>query len=400
MFRNAVLAALEGCGREAIDIGINPTPTAGVVVRRLGAAGAVQITASHNPADQNGVKLLDEQGKMLPPELAEQVRQLYSQPAEICGTQSGKLGQCRSFPMASLWHLQAVQGIVDVEAIRRCNFPVFVDANGGAGGPLAQRLLEELRCRVRGVGLVPDGYFRHPPEPNPENLREVTALVKQSGAVIGFCQDPDADRLVLVDPDRGPLSEEYTLALCLDHVLARRKGPVVINCASSLMNDWIAACHQVALFRVPVGEAHVVRGMMEKQAIFGGEGNGGPIDPRVGWIRDSFVGMALILEALATSGKTLSELVGRLPVFAMQKLKVARPAVPLERIYARLQEAFPSAQSDLADGLRLCWKDRWLICRPSNTEPILRIIAEAPSPQELEQLCQQAQAAIGMPPGG
>ncbi len=236
--------------------------------------------------------------------------------------------------MASLWHLQAVQGIVDVEAIRRCNFPVFVDANGGAGGPLAQPLLEELRCRVRGVGLVPDGYFRHPPEPNPENLREVTALVKQSGAVIGFCQDPDADRLVLVDPDRGPLSEEYTLALCLDHVLARRKGPVVINCASSLMNDWIAACHQVALFRVPVGEAHVVRGMMEKQAIFGGEGNGGPIDPRVGWIRDSFVGMALILEALATSGKTLSELVGRLPVFAMQKLKVARPAVPLERIYA------------------------------------------------------------------
>jgi len=394
IFRHAALAALMGCGREVIDIGIAPTPTVGIVIRRLGAAGGVQISGSHNPPDQNGIKLLDENGKMLPPALAEAVKdryfsafQAYSQPPHVPG-------KCTSFPMATLWHLRAVEELVDVDRVRRQGFRVVLDANGGAGGPLGIRLLEDLGCQVFGIGTLPDGNFHHPPEPLPENLGEVAAQVAKLGADLGFCQDPDADRLVIIDSSGQCLSEEHTLSICLDHILRSRKGPVVINCATSMVNEWIAAQYGVECIRVPVGEANVVQGMLRHRAVFGGEGNGGPIDPRVGFIRDSFLGMALVLEAMASQGVSVRELVNRFPPCVMKKLKLPLPPGSLGAVFARLRAAFPTAQVDTSDGLRLSWTDRWLLCRASNTEPIVRIIAEAQSPEALDELCGKAQSVV------
>jgi phosphomannomutase len=393
IFRHAVLAALTACGREVIEIGIAPTPTVGIVIRRLGAAGGVQISGSHNPPEENGIKLLDQQGKMLPPDAAKIVRERYfagfhGYPQRVLSS-----GNCTYFAMAALWHLRAVEEVVAKDQIQQRKFRVVLDSNGGAGGPLGIRLLESLGCQVIGVGTLPDGNFRHPPEPLPENLAEVASFVAQCRADLGFCQDPDADRLVIIDSSGQCLSEEHTLSICLDHVLQSRKGPVVINCATSMMNEWIAARHGVECIRVPVGEANVVAGMLHHHAVFGGEGNGGPIDPRIGWIRDSFLGMALVLEAMAIHGVSVRELTTRFPPCVMKKLKLPLPPGSLERVFTHLTATFPTAQVDKSDGLRLSWSDRWLLCRPSNTEPILRIIAEARSPEVLEELCQQAQAA-------
>lgn len=390
IFHNAVLSALGICGRQTVDIGIVPTPTVGVAIRKLGAAGGIQITASHNPPEQNGIKVLDADGKMLPAHQAEELVRIFRQgqfPDEIPLLNSYLP---TAFRMAGLWHLSAVLELVDVEAIRRRRFRVLLDNNGGAGGLLGQRLLKHLGCEVIGLHLYPDGQFRHPPEPLAENLVSVGEMVAACGVDVGFVLDPDGDRLGIFDQRGQFLGEEYTLSLCLQHVLGRRKGPVVINCATSLMNDWIASRHGVPCIRVPVGEANVVRGMREVGAIFGGEGNGGPIDPRVGWIRDSLVGMAFILEAMATEGASVRELADRLPRFSMRKLKLPLAAADFAQRAEKLVEEFPAAQLDRRDGLRLAWEDRWLLCRPSNTEPIVRIIAEGPTEQVVDDLCRKA----------
>ncbi|MCS7239183.1 MAG: phosphoglucosamine mutase [Thermoguttaceae bacterium] len=394
IFYHAVLAALAACGRKAIDIGIVPTPTIGVVVRRSGAAGGVQITGSHNPPEQNGIKILDAEGKMLPAEQAQELVQVFRQCRFAYATSAEGAGSHVANRLAGLWHLSAVLDLVDVEAIRRRRFRVLLDANGGAGGPLAQRLLKHLGCEVVGLYLDADGCFYHPPEPLAENLLSVGEIVAASQVDAGFVLDPDADRLGVFDSCGKFLGEEYTLSLCLHHVLRKRRGPIVINCATSLMNEWIAAQFGVPCFRVPVGEANVVRGMREHGAIFGGEGNGGPIDPRVGWIRDSLVGIALILEAMATENASVRELADQLPRFAMRKLKVSLASADFAEKTERLIRMFPTARVDLSDGLRLAWDDRWLLCRPSNTEPVVRVIAEGPSDQVVDDLCSQALATL------
>ena len=196
-------------------------------------------------------------------------------------------------------HLLAVLDTVDAERIRKCRFRVVLDSNHGAGSILGRRLLHELACRLTVLGEEPNGQFAHPPEPTAENLAGVLAAVTDAGADVGFCQDPDADRLAVIDQSGRYVGEEYTLAMCVDHVLRQRKGPIAANCASSRMSEDLAERYGVPYFRSAVGEANVVDAMLAHEAIFGGEGNGGPIDPRVGYVRDSFVGMALLLDAMA-----------------------------------------------------------------------------------------------------
>ena len=282
----------------------------------------------------------------------------------------------------------------DVERIKSRKFHVLVDANHGAGSVLAAPLLEALGCKVTLLGGKPDGMFAHPPEPTAENLKSVVAKVCEAKATIGFCQDPDADRLAIIDEQGNYIGEEYTLALVADHVLRQKPGPVVTNCSTSRMTEDLAKKYGVPFYRSKVGEANVVDLMLAKKAVLGGEGNGGVIDPRVVLVRDSFVGMALVLDAMAARDMPVSGLAAELPKYAIHKAKVSLPADKFADSFAALEKHFDQAESDRLDGLRLDWPDKWLLVRGSNTEPIVRIFAEAPTAEEAERLCVDAEQVL------
>jgi phosphomannomutase len=393
MLVQAVAAALVAAGRNVLDAGVAATPTTGVLVRQWSAAGGIQVSASHNPAEYNGLKLFSRAGRVLPDAEGQRVLAGYRS-SSFKSTAPVGVGAAKPLADTTSRHLELVLATVDSDAIRRRKFRVALDANHGAGSVLGARLLEALGCRVTLLGGVPDGQFEHPPEPTAENLATVLAQFVAAGADVGFCQDPDADRLAIVDERGRYLGEELTLALCLEQVLGQRPGPVVTNCATSRMAEDIAARHGVPFFRAAVGEANVVDKMLEVGAAIGGEGNGGVIDPRVVLVRDSFVGMALVLDALVRQSCRASELAARLPHYEIVKTKVALPPERLAAAYAAVERRFADARPDRLDGLRLDWPGRWLLIRPSNTEPIVRIIAEAATRDEAQRLCQEAAAAI------
>ncbi len=287
--------------RPVFDGGIAATPTTGVLVRHHHCAGGIQISASHNPAEYNGMKLLSAEGRVVPASVGEAVLQRYRMQDAGCGMPGSGNWAAGSEQLIDTIgaHLSLVEQRVDVDRIRSRKFRVLLDANHGAGSVLGEPLLERLGCEVTMLGGSADGRFAHEPEPTAENLASVLRQVTEAGAQIGFCQDPDADRLAIIDENGRYVGEEYTLALCVDHVLRSTPGPVVTNCSTSRMTEDLARKYGVPFFRSAVGEANVVDEMLKRGAVFGGEGNGGVIDPRVGLVRDSFVGMALVLDAMA-----------------------------------------------------------------------------------------------------
>ena len=240
------------------------------------------------------------------------------------------------------------------------------------------------------LGEEPDGCFEHPPEPIAENLAGVLKQVRSADADIGFCQDPDADRLAIIDEQGRYLGEEYSFVLCADHVLRSHRGPLVTNCSSSRMADDLATKYDVPLFRSAVGEANVVALMQREDALLGGEGNGGVIDPRVVYVRDSFVGMALMLDAMAARSLPASTLADELPRYEIVKSKAELPHEHMASAIEALAPHWPAATVDRLDGVRLDWADRWLLVRASNTEPIVRIVAEARTHDAAAQLCAEA----------
>ena len=394
MLAQAVHAGFHAVGRDTIDAGICATPTTGVLVRRLQAAGAVQITASHNPPPYNGLKLFSNEGRVIPAGPGRVVLERYQQGAADWMPQDrlGAMTVCED-PHAS--HLESVLATVDVERIQTKKFRVLLDSNHGAGSPLGIRLLEALGCEVTVLGEPTDGLFAHPAEPTAENLADVQATVPRSGAVIGFCQDPDADRLAVIDETGRYIGEEYTVAMITDHVLRQRKGPVVTNCSTSRMAEDVAEKYGQRFFRSAVGEANVVDLMIAKDAIFGGEGNGGPIDPRVGFVRDSFVGMAQLLDAMAAREMPVSQLADELPRYEIVKTKIAVSQAQVPDALDALEKHFSDARCDRLDGLRLDWPSgAWLLVRASNTEPIVRACAEASTVEESQKLCDEAAQVI------
>ncbi|MCS7270649.1 MAG: phosphoglucosamine mutase [Gemmataceae bacterium] len=393
MFRHAVLAGLLQTGVTVLDAGLLPTPTCGFAVRQYRAAGAIQITASHNPPDWNGLKLFGPDGAVLAPDLGELVRQRY-QSAAIPHAAWNQTGTVRVPPDAGNAHLEAICDIVGVAAIVSRQWRVLLDANGGVGGVLGRQLLEQLGCQVSVHGGDMDGQFLHPPEPTPAHLAEVAPWVVRNQADVGFALDPDADRLALIDPQGDCLSEELTLALAVEWRLRQQKGPVVINMSTSRLVEDIARRHGCPCFRAPVGEAHVVAGMRAVQAVIGGEGNGGVIDPRIGWVRDPFVAMAAILDLLATEHKSLPELVAALPRYHMLKTRLPLPAEHLDAAYTVLRHHWPTAACQCDDGLRLDHHDWWLHLRPSNTEPIVRLIVESTHEQLAHELLEQVRQLL------
>jgi phosphomannomutase len=387
MLRHAILAGLQAAGCAIHDLGITPTPTVGLAVRRLEAAGGIQITASHNPAPWNGLKLFGADGAVLSAARGQEIKQLFDAGKFRLNTYD-RLGVVRDCSLAASWHRERVVQLVNVP---RGRFRVLLDANGGAGGPLGKALLESLQCAPVLCGCEQDGNFAHPPEPLAENLSTVLPLVPQQGADLGFVLDPDADRLAIIDEQGRYIGEELTLALAVLCRLKQERGPVVINMSSSRIVEDIARQFDVPCHRSAVGEANVVEKMREVGAVLGGEGNGGVIDPRVGWVRDPFIGMALVLDLLAQRQQKLSELVAGLPHYTIVKDKYAVSRERLPKLNEGLVQRWPEARPNRVDGLRLDWPDRWVHVRPSNTEPIVRVIAEAPAAAEAQGLC----AAVG-----
>lgn len=393
MLRDCIVGALAACGREVIDAGVCATPTVGCFIRNIGAVAGIQISASHNPPPYNGIKLFGADGRVVGATTGQDVRLRYEE-GEADWKPHNKLGTVSRYGDPHAAHLEAVLKTVDLYAIRSAGFRVLLDSNHGSGALLGVRLLEELGCDVIALGSIPDGQFAHAPEPTAENLQEVSKRVNQLHCDIGFCQDPDADRLALIDASGRYIGEEYTVALCMMHRLSEHAGPVVINGATSGMTEWLAKKYGVACYRSAVGEANVADMMIGKEAVYGGEGNGGPIDPRIGYVRDSFVGMAQVLDLMAGTGKSLAELVEELPKLAIYKTKATVQASDLPVVFTALQEKYSDATSDRSDGLRLAWEDSWLLVRGSNTEPIVRLIAEASDEARAKSLCDSAAEVI------
>lgn len=393
LVQHAVLAGLLATGCRVLDAGIATTPTCGVLVTHHQAAGGLQITASHNPGEWNGLKPFSPGGSVFDAARGQQLIDIMESGA-FAYRPWDQIGTVETLNDSAGPHIARVLELVDVEAIRRRRFNVVLDCNHGSGAVATPHLLKQLGCEVQVLGGVADGRFDHTPEPLKQNLTGLCAAVREHGADVGFAQDPDADRLAIVDERGEYIGEELTLGLCADHVLARRPGPFVVNGSTSRLNADIAARHACAFHRSYVGEAHVVARMQAEHASLGGEGNGGVIEPRVGFVRDSYVSMAYVLAGLAARGGTLSGWVQMLPKYEIVKDKLTCPRERVTVACEALRSRFADATATEGDGLRLDWPDRWVQVRASNTEPILRVIAEAPDTAVARELCQAAMTAV------
>ncbi len=389
MLAQAVCSGLMAIGRDVIYGDVAATPTTGVLVRQHQAAGGIQISASHNPPAYNGIKLFGADGRVIPADAGERVIEAYRADGTYWVSHD-QLGQFTLLDDTVSEHLRLVLATVDVERIRLKQFKVVLDSNHGAGSVHGRQLLETLGCKYQLMGDVPDGLFSHPPEPTESNLSSVAAQAVDFSADVVFCQDPDADRLAIIDENGKYIGEEYTLAITMNHALKNQVGNVVTNCSSSRMSADIAGNHGSQLYLSAVGEANVTDKMIELSAVYGGEGNGGPIDPRVGYVRDSFAAMAQVLDAMAATDKSITELVADVPSYEIYKTKIEIDREQIPRLYEKLKTEFPEATFSTMDGLRLDWPDKWMLVRPSNTEPIVRAIAEATSMDTAKSLCDIA----------
>jgi len=377
-------------GVDVIDLDIVPTPTVQLAVEHHRAAAGLILTASHNPIEWNALKFVGSDGIFLDAEAGSAVRELAERGPPRADWDG--IGKVQKDPEAITRHLDAILAlpVLDVGAIRKRRFKVALDCVRGAGATAIVPLLERLGCEVHGINLETDGLFPRPPEPIPENLGDLSRLVRETGAAIGLAIDPDVDRLALVDETGRAIGEDYTLAFAVAAVLDGRISTaetptVVVNLSTSLVVEDAARSRGARFVRAPVGEANVARVIRDEGALIGGEGNGGVMLPALHIGRDAPLGVALILHLLAVTGVTLSQLVAAAPRYTIVKAKGPR-GPELRPLYDRLRQSFPDATADERDGLRLSWHDRWLHVRPSGTEPIVRLIAEAPSSADAEAL--------------
>jgi len=396
-FAHAVMAAVTATGRRVIHVGVGSTPTVELITERTDAVGGIIVTASHNPIEWNALKFLDHRGIFITKDVSDGLLAAFK--AGRFKFADGKsTGQIREYPTAAQEHIDAILALdfIDAAKIRSRRFTAVLDCINGAGSVIAPQLLDRLGVRVIQLNCIPDGNFYRDPEPRPENLADLVEAVQKSSADIGFATDPDADRLALVSGGSRarPLSEEYTLALAADQVLSRRKGNVVVNLSTSSWLEHVAGSHGVSVARTPVGEAHVVDRMLRDGAIVGGEGNGGVILPALHPGRDAMLGMALILQLLADRAVTLEEAVNGYPPLLMTKAKV-----PLEGTFSqeRISEALRSenpVKLDTQDGVKAMFADGWIHLRVSNTEGIVRVIAEGPDAGRVASLQKVARKAL------
>ncbi|MCS7297173.1 MAG: phosphoglucosamine mutase [Bacteroidia bacterium] len=396
VLRPIAIQVLRAVGHTVYDIGLTMTPTLAMAVSFFKAKGGLMLTASHNPLQWNALKFLNEKGEFFPPHFIQEIAGYRDRLAFPAANHPGSLERAEG---AFEYHLSTIlrHPWIDVEAIRRCHFRVVVDACNSGGGIYLPLLLEALGVdEVILLHEQPTGVFARPPEPLPENLTELAQAVQRVRADLGIAVDPDVDRVAFFLPNGHPFGEEYTLVASADYVLRHERGPLVTNQSTTMAVEWIARQYQVPFYESRVGEYYVVEKMKAVGAVFGGEGNGGVIWPALHYGRDALAGISLFLSHLAHEGGNAALLRKRYPDFVMMKAKLELPKgwTPKPELWMRLQEKAPEAQASLEDGLKLRWTDAWIHIRLSGTEPLIRIIAEAPSAEKAKELVAEWQKLL------
>lgn len=380
MVKNIIIGTLIAKGNDIIDIGICPTPTVLYNVKKLGAVGGIQISASHNPNEWNALKLLNANGEFMTPE--ENKIMLNKLESSSNYKKWNELGKLSTYDEGLKNHIENVLKLVDVELIKSKKFKVVLDCVNGAGSYMMPKFLKDLGCEVIELNCEKTGIFPRLPEPIPENLIETMKFVKEKNADLAIVVDPDVDRLVLITDKGEPFIEENTITLSAKHVLSKTKGNVVVNLSTTRAVDDIANAQNCKVFRAPVGEANVVKLMKEVNAVIGGEGSGGVIYPELHYGRDALVGTVLTLEHLAMQNKKLSQIKDELPQYFIAKKKIELKNVNPDKIIEQVKEKYKSEKINTEDGLRIDFDNHWVHFRKSNTEPIIRCIAEAKTEAE------------------
>ena len=390
MVKSLVVATLSGMGCMVVDLGLATTPTTEIAVKEESAQGGIILTASHNPKQWNALKLLNQDGEFLNAAEGAKVLEIAEQEAYQFA-EVDDLGEIFEKDYTDI-HIQQVLGLdlVDAEAIRKANFKVAVDAVNSVGGIVIPRLLRALGVKeVVEINCEATGHFAHTPEPLPENLIETSEIIRDSGVDVGFVVDPDVDRLAIISEDGSMFNEEYSLVSIADYVLSQTPGNTVSNLSSSRALRDITEKRGGSYSAAAVGEVNVVAQMKATNAVIGGEGNGGIIYPASHYGRDSLVGVGLFLSLLAKSGLKCSELRKTYPDYFISKNKIElTPGIDVDDILVKMKQKYQHEQVTDIDGVKIDFADRWVHLRKSNTEPIIRIYAEAPSMNEADQLAQ------------
>jgi phosphomannomutase len=389
VFREVTLSGLLSTGCEVVDLGICPTPTVGIAVKGLKAEGGIMITASHNPVEWNGLKFFNAKGIFLDEKEGRKFFSLAEK--KIKYSERKKSGEVHSDNRWIEKHIQRILGLsyIDKNKIKKKRFKVVLDCNNGAGARIAPLLLRRLGCEVIELNCCLSGEFVHLPEPVPENLALLCKKVKETKADLGFALDPDADRLAIVSEKGIPLGEEYTLALCVDFVLSKKLSDVAVNNSTSMVIADIVRKYGVKVYRSKVGEIYVDSLLKKIRGAIGGEGNGGVILPENHYGRDAQVGMALVLQYSAESGKKISQLKQGLPQYYIQKDKIELSS-DFESKLKKYLKKFREMEVNHTDGVKIEFEDSWVNIRKSNTEPIIRVMSEATSQKEAERLVLEA----------
>lgn len=387
--KSIVLGTLVAKGYNVVDLGVVPTPTVQIMTEKLEADAGLVITASHNPVEWNGLKFIDSDGLFLSPEKCEQMFALAD--SSFSNSDWKNLGEISTYADANADHINIIKELdyVNVDHIKQKKFRVALDTINGAGCSIMGKLLEELGCEVHQINGEATGVFNHTPEPVPQNLGQLAEHVVKTNADLGIAVDPDVDRCVFINEHGKPIGEEYTLAIVTKFILDKKLGMVVKNMSTTMALNDIASYYNCQVYEAAVGEINVANKMKEMNAVIGGEGNGGVMLPDVHIGRDAPIAAALVLAALSEFGGSLSELKASLPQYEIVKKKISIEGKNPDAVIASLTKKFSDKKTSDIDGLKIYGKNWWVHLRKSNTEPIMRVIAEAPSEAEAEQICNE-----------
>ncbi|MEE2858209.1 MAG: phosphoglucosamine mutase [Candidatus Neomarinimicrobiota bacterium] len=382
------------CGRNVFNYNIIPTPTAQFLVEKNKFAGGIVITASHNPEEWNGLKFIDYNGCFLNEEKNEALFKKINNISNEIKTQ-GKIIAIKDGYLSHVEHTLKLS-MINLLAIKNKKFTVVIDAVNGAASKALPKMLKALGCKVYSLHCNPNGVFPRGCEPLPHNLNDLKNAVIDNKADMGFATDPDGDRLAIIDEKGIPLGEEYTLVFCIDGFLKSTQSnkDIVTNLSTTLAVDRIAKKYGNNVIRTAVGEINVVNKMKEINSMLGGEGNGGVILTESHLGRDSLIGVTLFLNRMAQTNKSVSQVFQSMPQYIMLKDKIELNNINAEIAINKIQKAFPKAKQNHLDGLKLIWNDSWLHIRKSNTEPIIRIYAEAPTKSEVLNLINKVKSIL------
>jgi phosphomannomutase len=393
MVKHAVVAGLLSTGSRVIDIGVCPVPTVQLQVRHRRAQGGIAITASHNPAEWNALKFIGSSGLFLDAGQARELLDIYHQ-GEYTKVGGAELRTVEEVEGATDLHIKSILDALGPLPQTQKKLRVVLDSCNGAGSIVGPKLIEALGAEVIRLNTTPNGSFPRPAEPLPENLGDLCRKVREHQADIGFAQDMDADRLAIVSEHGEAIGEDNTLVLATLYVLSREKGAVVANLSTTSAVADVARKFDCPVFLTKIGEVNVTDAMQQHRAVIGGEGNGGVIYPRINFARDSLVGMALVLHLLARSGKSVTELLADIPRYTIVKEKMACPSDRIAGVLRTVRQEFAQYQMDTRDGVKVIMPDGWLLVRGSNTEPIIRVVAEAKNEERARELVADVIAKI------